>query len=389
MSLYPPSWSGLKTVLGHDWLTGMRGGERVLELLADGFPQAPILTLIHDRAAISDRINRHPIHTSWLQRVPGISRRYRHLLPLFPAALHSLRTPPADLLITTSHCVIKGLARPAGGRHLCYCFTPIRYAWLFFDLYFGAHSPRRAAAAPLLALLRAWDRRANRRVDRFVAISRHVQDRIQRFYGRESDLVYPPADTSRWTPDGKPPDDFDLIVSALVPYKRIDLAVCAYSRAGRKLKIAGAGSERNRLAALAGPSVEFLGRLPDSDLLTLYRRCRALVFPGEEDFGIVPVEAMACGRPVIAYGRGGVTETVVPGTTGVLFPDQTEQALLDAVDQADARRWDPEAIRAQAERFSEAAFVAGLDASIHACLAPPDRSRPPIRKNNQGESTRP
>jgi glycosyltransferase involved in cell wall biosynthesis len=364
---YPAEWASLKTVLGHDWLTGMRGGERVLELLCDGFPQAPVLTLLHHAASISDRINRHPIRTSALQRLPSIHERYRHFLPLFPLAVRSLRTPPADLLITTSHCVIKGLNRPAGGRHLCYCFTPMRYAWLFFDVYFGG-PVRKAAAAPLLALLRNWDRRANSGVDRFIGISRHVQDRILRFYGRESDCVYPPVNTAYWTPDGKQPADFDLIVSALVPYKRIDLAVRAYSRTGKKLKIVGVGGESDRLKALAGPSVEFLGRLPDTDILSLYRRCRALIFPGEEDFGIVPVEVQSCGRPVIALGRGGVTETVANGVSGVFFQEQTEAALLEAVEKAGDIAWDSEAIRAHAEQFSEAHFIAGMANSIRRCL---------------------
>jgi glycosyltransferase involved in cell wall biosynthesis len=344
----------------------MRGGERVLELLGDGFPKAPILSLIHHAEAISDRINRHPIQTSCLQRIPGIHQRYRYLLPVFPLALRSLRTPPADLLITTSHCVIKGLPRPAGGRHLCYCFTPMRYAWLFFDIYFGGNPIRKACSAPLLALLRAWDRRANSGVDRFVGISRHVQDRIRRFYGRESDLVYPPVDTARWTPDGRPPGDYDLIVSALVPYKRVDLAVRAYTRAGRKLKIAGIGGETDRLKAMAGPSVDFVGRLPDADILDLYR---ALVFPGEEDFGIVPVEAMACGRPVIAFARGGVTETVEDGISGVFFREQTEASLLDAMEKAGDIAWNSETIRGRAERFSEACFIEGMAASIRSCLA--------------------
>ncbi|MFO7536397.1 MAG: glycosyltransferase [Kiritimatiellia bacterium] len=365
---YPPDWAGLRAVLGHDWLTGMRGGERVLELLCDGFPAAPVLTLLCQPSAISERITRHPVRTSCLQRIPRIHERYRHFLPLFPLALRTLHTPPADLLITTSHCVIKGLNRPVGGRHLCYCFTPMRYAWLFFDLYFGGSPARRAGAAPLLALLRAWDRRANTGVDRFVGISRHVQDRIWKFYGRESDLVYPPADTARWTPDGRPPGNFDLIVSALVPYKRIDLAVRAYTKAERKLKIVGIGSESARLKALAGPTVELLGRLPDEAVLDLYRGCRALVFPGEEDFGIVPVEAQSCGRPVIAFDRGGVAETVVDGATGVFFKEQTETALLEAMEKADDTPWNAEAIRAHAETFSEARFIAGMDESLRRCL---------------------
>jgi glycosyltransferase involved in cell wall biosynthesis len=244
----------------------------------------------------------------------------------------------------------------------------MRYAWLFFDVYFGGRL-RRAGAAPLLALLRAWDRRANRNVDRFVGISRHVQDRITRFYGRDSDLVYPPVDTAHWTPDGKPPGDFDLIVSALVPYKRLDLAVRAYTRTGRKLKIVGIGGESDRLKALAGPNVEFLGRLPDDSILELYRRCRLLVFPGEEDFGIVPVEAQACGRPVVALAAGGALETVKNGVSGILFKEQTEASLLDAIDRAEATDWNPEAIRAQAEQFSEAVFIAGMADSIKKCLA--------------------
>ncbi len=366
---YPAAWSSLRTVLGHDWLTGMRGGERVLELLADGFPGAPILTLLQHRTAISDRINRHPIQTSCLQRIPNIQERYRFLLPVFPLALKTLHTPPADLLITTSHCVIKGLPRPAGGRHLCYCFTPMRYAWLFFDLYFGGNPARKACAAPLLALLRAWDRRTNAGVDRFVGISRHVQDRIRRFYGRESDLVYPPVDTGRCTPDGRPPGDYDLIVSALVPYKRLDLAVRVYTRTGRKLKIAGIGGEAARLKAMAGPSVEFLGRLPDDAILDLYRGCRALVFPGEEDFGIVPVEAMACGRPVIAFARGGATETVADGISGVFFNEQTESSLREATERAGDIPWDPEAIRHHAQSFSEARFISGMADSIRRCLS--------------------
>lgn len=365
--LLPDDVRQLGVVLCHDWLTGMRGGERVLELLCELFPKAPIFTLIHNPGAIGASINRHPVHTSFLQRVPGIMDRYRGYLPLFPLAIDSLRAPPCDLVISTSHCVAKALRAPAGARHLCYCFTPMRYAWLFQAEYFGHSIPKRAAVAPLLWALRVWDRRASRRVDRFVAISRHVRERIGRFYGREADVVYPPVNHDYWTPAPGPQEEFDLLVSALVPYKRIDLAVRAYNSMGRKLKIVGAGSGCCVLRELAGPTVEMLGWQPDEVVRDLYRRCRLLVFPGEEDFGIVPVEAMACGKPVVAFARGGALETVVDGVTGVLFQEQTESALVAAVRECLARRWDSAAIRRHAEGFGPSVFVDGLIRSIRAC----------------------
>ena len=362
---YPADWATLNVVLCHDWLTGMRGGERVLEILCDAFPKAPIYTLLHYPAAVSTTINRHPVHASWLQRLPGMQRNYRHWLPLFPSAIEDFQVPEGeDLVISTSHCVAKGIRPPPLTRHLCYCFTPMRYAWLFQAEYLGRNPVKRLLAAPLLAWLRRWDRRTLCRVDRFVALSRHVQERIRKFYDREADVVYPPVAADYWTPDGQPPADFDLVVSALVPYKRIDLAVAAYNRLGRPLKIVGVGTELPRLRALAGPNIEFLGWQPDERVRDLYRRCRALIFPGEEDFGLVPLEAQACGRPVVALARGGLLETVRDGVTGVFFQQQTADDLRRAVEDCHARSWDSAAIRAHAEQFSPAAFVAGLAASI-------------------------
>ncbi len=362
MIRYPARWRNLRAVLSHDWLLGMRGGERVLELLADGLPAAPICTLLHKPGAVSSRIESHRILTSPLQALPGVERYYRNLLPLFPFAVSRIRAPDAELVISTSHCVAKGLRPPEGARHLCYCFTPMRYAWTFFDEYFGRNPLKRALARPLLRRLRAWDVDTTTRVDRFVTLSRHVQERIRRFYGRESDVVYPPANIDYYTPDsaGGGRGGFDLVVSALVPYKRVDLAVRAYTRLGYPLKVVGIGTEAATLRRLAGANVEFLGWQSDATIRDLYRACRLLVFPGEEDFGIVPVEAMACGRPVVAYNRGGATETVIDGLTGLFFEEQTVDALAETVRRAGGRPWDVPAIRAQAERFSPQAFINDL-----------------------------
>jgi glycosyltransferase involved in cell wall biosynthesis len=367
---FPASWKTLNVVLCHDWLTGMRGGERVLELLCEAFPEAPIFTLLHNPKAVSETINQHPIHASWLQSIPGIERHYRNFLPFFPGAIERFRVPrEADVIISTSHCVAKGLKPRPGMPHLCYCFTPMRYAWLFHDEYLGGNPLKKALARPLLAWLRHWDKQASPRVSRFVGISRHIQDRITRFYGREADVVYPPVDLARWTPDFAPPGDFDLIASALVPYKKIDLAVAAYTRNGRTLKIVGTGTEYASLKAVAGPNIEFLGWQSDEALLALYRRCRLLVFPGEEDFGIVPLEAQACGRPVVAYGRGGALETVKAGVSGIFFSQQTPEALQEAVAECAEKTWDPATIRAHAEGFSIQAFITGLAASLDKTLA--------------------
>ena len=356
----PAAQDNTGTVLGHDWLTGMRGGERVLEILCGMFPDAPILTLIHEPAAVSDAINAHGITTSALQRIPGVARRYRAFLPFFPMAVSGLRTPDADLLITTSHCVAKGLRRPRGGKHICYCFTPMRYAWTFYNEYFGTNPLKAMVVKPILAALRDWDRRASAGVDRFVAISRHVQKRIRNFYDRDSDIVYPPVDTDRCTPGASPAADYDLVVSALVPYKRVDLAVKAYARIGYPLKVVGTGSQTNSLRAGAAGNVEFLGWQSDDAVLDLYRNCRLLVFPGEEDFGIVPLEAQACGRPVVAYAKGGALETVEKDVSGIFFDEQTAEALQSAVTTCADTEWDTAAIRANAERFSIPHFRAGI-----------------------------
>ncbi|WFB37679.1 glycosyltransferase [Kiritimatiellota bacterium B12222] len=353
-------FSGIQAGLCHDWLTGMRGGERVLELLADAFPDAPIYTLIYNQDAVSDKINTHPIHTSPLQKVPGIFDSYRNFLPLMPLMTKAWK-PSADLdvVVSTSHCVAKSIRTSPGTRQVCYCFTPMRYAWLFHEDYFP-NPLKRAFLKPLLGALRIWDKKTAVRVDRFVAISEHVRTRIKEFYGRDADVVYPPADTTFFSPGDAPRQDYDFLISAMVPYKKVDLAIRAYTESGTPLKVMGSGSGLEELKKMAGPNIEFLGRQPDEELRKHYQQCRFLIFPGEEDYGIVPVEAMACGTPVIAYGRGGVTETVVSGETGCFFHPQTPDALNKTLSEAAAINWDRAKIRARAEKFDVDHFMQGM-----------------------------
>ena len=365
--------AGCRIVLGHDWLTGMRGGERVLEQFCQAFPDAPLATLLANPSSVNEVIRNREIVTSFMQRIPGVARNYRKMLPIMGAAATSLRIPPGDLLLTTSSCVAHAFRPPKGMKMLCYCFTPMRYAWLFPKEYLG---PVKAAlATPYFAYLRRWDRRHAQHVDRFVAISRHVQERIRTFYGRESDVVYPPVDTDRCTPapdGGETNGGYDLIVSALVPYKRIDLAVEAYRRLGYPLKIVGTGSGAAKIARDAAPNVEFLGWRSDDEILALYRNCRFLIFPGEEDYGLVPLEAMACGKPVIAFGRGGATETVEDGISGVFFAEQTADALCDAVVRAEKIGWDRAAIRSRALSFGIPQFLDGMARCIRETLIEPN-----------------
>ena len=331
----PPQLAGLRVALVHDWLTGMRGGEKCLEVLCRSFPHSTLYTLIHRRGTLSPTIESMRIQTSQLQLIPGVFRYYRHLLPLMPLATRAWRIRDVDLVISLSHCVAKAIVPPLGVPHICYCFTPMRYAWQGRDTYLESWSDRpvrRVLARMMLTGLRRWDFKTASRVSHFVAISETVRERIARCYGRESRVIQPPADVTFYTPEPAiPRDDFYLVVSALVPYKRIDQAVVACTRTNRRLIVIGEGPERPRLAGLAGPTVQFLGWQPDEVIRDHYRRSRALLFPGEEDFGIVPIEALACGAPIIALARGGVAETV-SDAVGRTYAQPTVDALVDAID---------------------------------------------------------
>ncbi len=358
-----------KIALVHDWLTGMRGGEKALEVLCERYPQAELFTLVHVRGSVSPVIERRPIHTSFVQHLPLVTRFYRHYLPLFPTAIEQFSFDRFDLVVSLSHCCVKSIVHPARVKHLCYCLTPMRYAWDQFDAYFG---PQRVGALgsavmrPVMAGLARWDRDTADRVDRYVAISHYVAGRIRRYYNREPTVIYPPVDTDYFRPDESGPERFALVVSALVPYKRIDLAIAACRLAGVPLKIAGNGPERSTLERLAGadPGVQFLGRIPDDQIRELYRRAAVTLLPGEEDFGIVPLEAQACGRPVVALGRGGALETVIAGETGVLVDEPSPDAFAAGIADALDRRFDRGAIRRHAERFSRARFADEMAAQI-------------------------
>ena len=379
------SLAGVRVALVHDWLTGMRGGEKCLEVLCRAFPDATLHTLIHQPGALSPAIEGMQIRTSPLQRIPGIFKHYRHLLPVMPWAASTWDVGDVDLVVSLSHCVAKMVRVPRGVPHVCYCFTPMRYAWDGRDAYLESWSDRpvrKALAGALLDRLRVRDRAASAGVSHFVGISETIRDRIGRCYGRESRIIQPPVDVDFYTPrrPDSPREDFYLCMSALVPYKRVDQAVEAATRSGRKLVVIGSGPERARLAALAGPTVTFLGWQSDEVIRDHYRRCRALLFPGEEDFGIVPVEALACGAPVIALDRGGVAETV-DDRVGRVYAEPTTAGLLAAIDawEQAGTPHDPELARTRAAGLSLPVFrrrLLGYLAEVMAAAGmPADRPR--------------
>jgi len=363
----------MRVALIHDWLTGLRGGERVLDELLAVWPDADVHTLVHVPGTTTARIDARVRATSPLQRVPGAGRHWRKLLLLHPWAARRLRVEGYDLAISVHHAVAKAARIDPRTPHLCYCLTPMRYVWDQADAYLG-RGVRRAAAAPLVAALRRFDRAyaGPAQVDRYVAISRAVAERVQDRYGRPAAIVHPPVDTEAFQPDGRPPDDFYLLVSAFVPYKRDDLALAAFARLGRRLVVVGDGPGRAALARRAPRHVEFTGHVERAELVRLAARCRALVQPQEEDFGITALEVQAAGRPVIAFGRGGARDTVLPlggppdaaaRATGVWFDEQTPEALVRAVHRFEAAEgfFDPKAIRGHAERFSAPRFRAEIE----------------------------
>ena len=356
----------MNVALAHHWLTGMRGGEKVLEQFSALLPGAPIYTLVARPEQLSDRLRAHPLRTSFLQGLPGGVEYYRMLMPLFPWAARGLRVEDGvDFLLSTDASVIKGLSYGRGIPHVCYCHSPPRYLWDMQETYLG----NTANLGPLgklvfratAPMVRRFDREAARRVSHFIANSNFVRERIENCYGRDATVIYPPVALDDFEV-GAATEDFYLIVSELTPYKRVDVAVEAFNRLGKRLVVIGRGSELERLKTMAGPTVELLGPQPFAVLKRSYETCRAFVFPGIEDFGITPLEAQAAGRPVIGLARGGLLETTVEGKTAVYFHEQTPEALAEAVRRFEGGCLDddPQACRAQAQKFSAANFRAAI-----------------------------
>ena len=347
----------VRTAVVHDWLTGMRGGEAVLEAILEELPGAELFTLFHFKGSVSREIESRRIHTSWLQRLAPRLRDYRKLLPLFPSAVRQWDFRDFDLIVSSSHCVVKGV-NARGRPHLCYCHTPMRYIWDRFDDYFPASRPVQRALAGLVAgRLRRWDVKTASEVTRFVANSSFVGDRIRRYYGRDAEIIHPFVDAAFL--DGPLPDDRDdyhVIVSALVPYKQVGLGIEMAAAAARKLVVIGGGPLLEKYRAEAPPNVQLLGSVERSRIVSVVGRARSLILPGIEDFGITPLEAMALGTPVVALSAGGVLDSVVPGETGIFFSEPTVESLRRAIDEVESRQWDRTSLRRHAAGFSKERF---------------------------------
>jgi len=364
----------MRVVLVHDWLNGMRGGEKVLEALAAIFPKSRIYTLFCDPETISADLRRHEIFTSFIQRMPKRRTHYRSYLPLFPCAIEKFRFQETDLVISSSHCVAKGARVGQNTLHICYCHSPMRYIWDRFDDYFPRsemNALKFGIVRVVAGRLRKWDLVTSKRVDLFIANSSFVQRRINEYYGRPARVIYPPVDTDFFTPGSAKREGYFLTASALVPYKKVGLLIKAFEGVKEKLVVIGDGPEFQRLVKEAPPNVSFAGWVDPETLRDYYRGCRALIFPGVEDFGIVPVEAQACGKPVIAYALGGVTDSVVgPDSdcigdfngpmTGLFFKSQTLDAIRRAVKVFPGLNFDCQTIRENALRFSRERFFAQM-----------------------------
>lgn len=348
----------MKVAISHDWLVSFGGAERVLEALLEIFPEADIFTSVLDRSKLPPVFDRVRIKTSFIQTLPFAGTKYRSYIGLMPAAFRSFDLKGYDLIISSSHACAKAVRKPKGVPHICYCHTPMRYIWDMYDEYMSSEAP--GMLVKLLApagrfYLRGVDVSSSKDVDRFIANSSFVADRIKRYYGRDSEIIHPPVDTKKFKLS-EHAGGYYLVVSRLVPQKRTDVIVKAFNEMGKPLKIVGTGRDEERLKRMAGPNIEFLGFRPDDEVAGLMSGCKALVFASLEDFGIVPVEAMSCGRPVIAYGAGGVLDAVVSGDNGTFFYEQTPFSIAAAVLKSEKTAFDPVRIRRSAEKFDKSVF---------------------------------
>lgn len=363
----------MRVAIVHDYLAQAGGAERVIEAMHELWPDAPVYTSIYDAKATLPSFAEMDVRTSFLQRfkVARTARTHKYMLPFFPTAFEHFDMSGYDVVISNTTSFAKGVITGPETCHICYCHTPPRFAWRYHEYVSqGGFSARTQRVLPfMMHWLRNWDLSAAGRVDYFLSNSFNIARRVQKYYGRTSEVLYPPVDTRRFHIEPNPTSDYFLVVSRLVSYKKVDLAVEACSRLGVKLKVAGGGPDLERLKAMAGPTVEILGRVPDRQVETLFANCKAFLFPGEEDFGIAPLEAMACGRPVVAYRAGGAMETVVDGKTGVFFDQPTAQSLMDALRRLEDLPADPQAIRAHAERFDVLRFQERLKMLVDTKLA--------------------
>ncbi|MBC7691588.1 MAG: glycosyltransferase [Methylotenera sp.] len=348
----------------------MRGGEYVFEAIAELYPEAEVFTLLAVPQKISSAIRKHPIHTTWLQKVPGAAEKYRNFLPLMPSMIESFDLTDFDLVISSSHCVAKGIRKPKGAVHVSYVHAPMRYVWDRYEEYFGpgkASLPVRLAARAVRGYLQKWDRKVSGpgNVDHLIANSQFIADRIEECYGRKAQVIYPFADLSRFG-GVRTAENFYLMVGAFAPYKRVDLAIEVFNQLKLPLIIVGSGQNEERLRALAGPTVQMVGQKTNEEIANLYSRCRAMIFPGVEDFGITPLEAMASGAPVIAFDAGGAKETVT-AKTGIHFKTQTHESLSAAVLEMEANpgKFLESDCRERAAEFSKERFQRELLGAVN------------------------
>ena len=361
----------MKVAIAHEWVVTLGGSERVTLEFAELFPGAPVFTTVYDRDRAPAAFRKLDVRPSFLQHIPRAKTHWQSFLPLMPLAFSRFDTSAFDLVMISSHAAAKAIPKPAGQVHVCYCHTPMRYAWDLYDVYLkhsGLDPLRRLAAGTTLKAMRRWDARSARRIDAFIANSENVRGRIQRYYNRDAVVIRPPIDCARFRPGGPVGDHF-LLVSRLVEYKRVDIAVRAFTRLGWPLHVVGDGRERGRLERIAGPNIRFLGLLDDEALASEYARARALIFTAEEDAGMVPLEAMASGRPVLAYRAGGATEVVNDGVTGAFFDKQSEESLMEALRAFNPDRFDPAQLRAHAERYDRPRFREAIGSYVDGVMA--------------------
>lgn len=361
----------MNIALVHDYLNQYGGAERVVDALHGLYPTAPLYTSIYAPTLMPPHYRQWDIRTSFMQRLPAVATHHQLYLPVYPFAFESFDLSPYDVVLSSSSAFAKGIITEADALHVCYCHNPMRFAWSYHDYVRGERAASKAAFLLPLVLnyVRLWDEVSARRVDAFIANSQVVARRIRKRYARVATVINPPVDTSLYAPRPGPPGDYFLIVSRLIPYKRIDIVVDAFNKLGLPLKIVGKGRQEAELRSKAKPNIEFVGTVPDTRLKELYAGCKAFIFPGREDFGISPLEAQASGRPVIAYGVGGALETVVDGITGTFFREQTAHALADTVSSFNMNDYDPNTIRRHAENFDTKAFQQKIQAFIADKLA--------------------